>query len=238
VSDRPDGRAADLRDGDPIGAERIGAYLARQRQLRGVSLEELAGRLRIPVRSLQRLEDGAFDRDPDGFARGFVRTVAIALGLPPDETVARMLPEAHGDDDGAAGALGRVARAVTLAVVLGAAGASAWMWLASGASRALAPMFRAGEGGLVVRRDAVRALAEEHGLLTAGLEGEVRPLSLQAPAPPPADDAPAPAPAPAPPRVPERWRGSTARRSCCGWWTSASPTASPTCSCPASRGSR
>ena len=45
---------------------------------------------RIPIRSLARLEAGVFDAEPDGFARGFVRTVAIALGLPPDETVARM----------------------------------------------------------------------------------------------------------------------------------------------------
>lgn len=201
MSDRPGGRGAGLREGEAVGAERIGAYLARQRQLRGISLEELAGRLRIPERSLQRLEAGAFDRDPDGFARGFVRTVAIALGLPPDETVARMLPEASGEDDGGRGALARVARAVALAAVLGAAGASAWMWFASGASRALAPMFRPGADGLVVRRDAVRALAEEHGLLAAGLEGGARPLSLQTPpAPPPVAEEPAPAPPDAGPR--------------------------------------
>lgn len=49
---------------------------------------------RIPRRSLERLEAGAFDRSPDGFTRGFVRTVALAIGLDPDETVARMLVEA------------------------------------------------------------------------------------------------------------------------------------------------
>jgi transcriptional regulator with XRE-family HTH domain len=177
VSDRPAGARGDgLRDGDPIGAERIGAYLARQRELRGISLDELAARMRIPARSLQRLEAGVFDRDPDGFARGFVRTVAIALGLPPDETLARMLPEASGDDDGAAaGALARVARAVAVAALLGALAASVWMWLASGASQALAPMFRAREDGLVVRRDAVRALAAEHGLLADGAPPEPLP---------------------------------------------------------------
>jgi len=201
VSDRrPEGREAELRDGDAIGAERIGAYLARQRQLRGISPEDLASQMRIPLRSLQRLEAGAFDHDPDGFARGFVRTVAIALGLPPDETIARMLPEAGGHDDGAAaGALARLARAVGLAVALGAIGASSWMWLASGASRSLAPTFRAREDGLVVRRDAVRALAEEHGLLTAGAEaGTIAPLAPAAPGPdaPPPDLAPDPAPGP------------------------------------------
>jgi transcriptional regulator with XRE-family HTH domain len=206
MSDRPGGRAGESRAGDPIVAERIGAYLARQRELRGISRDELASRLRIPVRSLQRLEDGVFDHDQDGFARGFVRTVAIELGLPPDETLARMLPEAAGDDDGAgAGPLARVARAVALAVALGAAGASSWMWFASGASQALAPTFRAREDGLVVRRDAVRALAVEHGLLTAGLEaGPAAPIAPAAPAGPPPADAPpgtsAPEPAPAAPR--------------------------------------
>src|SRR5690606_40006911 len=89
---------------DAGGAERIGAYLARQRQLRGIGLDELARATRIPVRSLQRLEAGAFDLDPDGFARGFVRTVAIALGLSPEETIARMLPEARLADDRGRGA--------------------------------------------------------------------------------------------------------------------------------------
>lgn len=182
MSDRPAaGRGEGLRDGDPIAAERIGAYLARQRELRGISVDELAARMRIPVRSLQRLEAGVFDHDPDGFARGFVRTVAIALGLPPDETLARMRPEAGGDDAGAgAGAFARVARAVAVAAVLGAIGASGWMWLASGASQALAPMFRAREDGLVVRRDAVRALAAEHGLLADG--APLEPLPPAAPA--------------------------------------------------------
>jgi len=79
-------------------AEPIGAYLARQRVLRGITLEQLADTTRIPLRALARLEAGAFDVEPDGFARGFVRTVAIALGLPPDETVARMLPVVSEDD--------------------------------------------------------------------------------------------------------------------------------------------
>jgi len=79
-------------------AELIGAYLARQRVLRGITLEQLSDTTRIPLRALVRLEAGAFDVEPDGFARGFVRTVAIALGLAPDETVARMLPEANLDD--------------------------------------------------------------------------------------------------------------------------------------------
>ena len=38
-------------------------------------------------------EAGAFDGDPDGFVRGFVRTVADGLGLDADATLLRMLRE-------------------------------------------------------------------------------------------------------------------------------------------------
>jgi len=81
-----------LSEGSPEGG-RIGSYLARQRRLRGISLEELAERTKLPLRSLERLESGAFDTAPDGFARGFVRSVAGALGLDVDEAVMRLLHE-------------------------------------------------------------------------------------------------------------------------------------------------
>jgi hypothetical protein len=75
----------------------IGEYLRRQRVLRGMSAEELSQQTRIPLRSLERLESGHFDGETDGFARGFVRTVAEALGLDADDTITRMLqePAAH-----------------------------------------------------------------------------------------------------------------------------------------------
>jgi cytoskeletal protein RodZ len=139
-------------------AEAIGSYLARQRKLRGVSLDELADATRIPVRSLERLESGAFDRAPDGFARGFVRTVALALGLPPDETVARMLPEATGDEQ----ARGRRqlpsgrSFAIAGALVLASFGLLVWQgahFLPAGWTR--------DRDTTLVRRDAIKALADE-----------------------------------------------------------------------------
>jgi transcriptional regulator with XRE-family HTH domain len=140
-------------------AEAIGAYLARQRRLRGISLDELAAATRIPIRSLQRLETGAFDHEPDGFARGFVRTVAVALGLPPDETVARMLPEATGDTRrsvfrGEVGwrALGVFTLLLTLGLVV-------LVWQGS---RVLPIGWTRDRDTLLVRRDAVRALAEQY----------------------------------------------------------------------------
>jgi len=142
-------------------AEPIGAYLARQRVLRGITLEGLAETTRIPVRSLARLEAGVFDAEPDGFARGFVRTVAVALGLPPDETVARMLPEADAGDR----QRGRLR--VWLRRALGAAAVVflilAGVWTVTG--RQLLPSgWTRSRDELVHRHDAIRALAEEQGL--------------------------------------------------------------------------
>ena len=77
-------------------AQSIGAYLSAQRRLRGISIEELAHQTRIPLRSLERLESGSFDADVDGFVRGFVRTVAAALGLDADEALNRALQEPGG----------------------------------------------------------------------------------------------------------------------------------------------
>lgn len=175
-----------------LGAERIGAYLARERELRGVTLEELARQTRIPLRSLQRLESGAFDRNPDGFARGFVRTVALALGLPVEETIAKMLPETDLAEDGAAPPmLLRLVQLLGLAIVLGAVAGSFWIWLTSPRGETIAPVFQSREDGLVVRRDAVRALAEQHGLLVDASGGTFLPGADTAPAPMPAADAPA-----------------------------------------------
>lgn len=152
-----------VEDAAPLGRESIGAYLARQRRLRGISLEELAQSTRIPLRSLQRLESGVHDADPDGFVRGFVRTVAAALGLPPDETIARMLPEADADGGrGSASLLRRLARAMLWAAALGALAALGWLAVAGRDRTPLRlPGAVARPDGLLVRRDAVRALAEE-----------------------------------------------------------------------------
>jgi hypothetical protein len=152
----PEDVAVDARSAER--AESIGAYLQRQRTLRGISLDELAETTRIPIRSLRRLEAGAFDSAPDGFARGFVRTVATALGLPPDDTVARMLPEASDAApwSGRGRALARRAAAVVAVAAPLAAGALAW----SGA-RMLPSGWTRERDETHYRRDAVLALARE-----------------------------------------------------------------------------
>lgn len=133
----------------------IGAYLSRQRRLRGIEVAELAQQTRIPVRSIERLEAGAFDATPDGFARGFVRTLAEALGLDSDEAVTRMLrePEAGEDRDGSRASPGR--RALLVIGLMAAVG------LAVLASRTAFDALAGEPAHPVIRRDPVRALYVE-----------------------------------------------------------------------------
>ncbi len=139
------------------GEASIGRYLARQRELRGITLEELSTRTKIPIRSLARLESGAFDEKPDGFARGFVRTVALALGLDADEAVTRLLAEPI-PDAGRAGLGGRVGFALAL-VALAALVAALGIWRRSQEPPPAAPAARGESEGWVLRPDPVRSLA-------------------------------------------------------------------------------
>ncbi len=144
------------------GEGSIGAYLARQRRLRGISLDALSAETRLPRRSLERLEAGAFDGNPDGFARGFVRTVAGALGLDPEATVARMLPEATvAGGRGGAWVARFLHRPLTWAGVTAALLSALGLWLAI--SDRPGPAAVTTQTEVLYRRDAVRELAESVG---------------------------------------------------------------------------
>jgi cytoskeleton protein RodZ len=67
----------------------FGEHLRREREMRGVSLNEISAATRISVRFLDALENETFDRLPGGvFNRGFVRTIARYLGLEEDGLLA------------------------------------------------------------------------------------------------------------------------------------------------------
>ena len=153
----------------------IGGYLSMQRELRGITRKELCQQTQIPLRSLERLESGAFDGLDDGFVRGFVRTVADALGLDLDDTLARMSPEPTSPTDSAgiiAGAgLARIAVLVAgLALVLVSVGlVSVALQMVPGQNDA---------SPLVLRRDPVRALAEARGGSSfSATQAMVRPIA-------------------------------------------------------------
>lgn len=72
-----------------MGKGTFGENLRREREMRGVSLEEVANATRISTRFLHALENEQWERLPGGvFNRGFVRAVAHFLGLNEDALMA------------------------------------------------------------------------------------------------------------------------------------------------------
>ena len=148
------------REGEAEAVFALGAWLARQRELRGIRLEELSILTRLPLRSLERLEAGVFDGKQDGFVRGFVRTVSVAIGLDPEDAVARLLAEPVAVPRRRWPDPRRVALAATLLASTLAAVAALWQW-----THAPAGAVVENEERPFLRRDPVRALAIEQGLL-------------------------------------------------------------------------
>jgi len=70
----------------------FGEHLKREREMRGVSLDEICAATRIGNRFLEALENEEWDRLPGGvFNRGFVRAVARFLGLDEEAFVAEYM---------------------------------------------------------------------------------------------------------------------------------------------------
>lgn len=67
----------------------FGESLKREREMRGVTLDEISAATRIAIRFLQAIESEQWDQLPGGvFNRGFVRAVARYLGLDEENIVA------------------------------------------------------------------------------------------------------------------------------------------------------
>ena len=153
--------ASPVSGAEGLASTAIGEYLKRQRLLRGITVEELSTMTRIPLRSIERLEAGYFDGVADGFVRGFVRTVAVALGLDADSTVARMLDEplASPWDRNGAGLWHKQAFAVAALVAVTAL--SLWI-LRAGWNLLVGGPGSARSREVVIWRDPVHQLALEH----------------------------------------------------------------------------
>ncbi len=86
---------------------RVGAFgdrLRREREMRGVSLEEIAAATKIGTRLLRALEDEQFERLPGGiFNKGFIRAYAKYLGIDEEGAVADYLDAAGRADPEAQG---------------------------------------------------------------------------------------------------------------------------------------
>jgi|SRR5579875_572217 len=72
----------------------FGEHLKREREMRGVSLEEISAATRISVRFLEALESERWEQLPGGiFNRGFIRSIARFLGLNEDNLIAEYAME-------------------------------------------------------------------------------------------------------------------------------------------------
>ena len=70
----------------------FGDRLKKEREHRGVTLEDISLNTKIGTRLLRALEDEKFDQLPGGiFNKGFVRAYARHLGLDEDQTLADYL---------------------------------------------------------------------------------------------------------------------------------------------------
>lgn len=70
--------------------ESIGQQLRAAREARAMSIEEISRATRIPMGSVERIENGHFDDLPgEVFVRGFLRAYARAVQLPVDDVLAR-----------------------------------------------------------------------------------------------------------------------------------------------------
>jgi cytoskeletal protein RodZ len=75
----------------------FGEHLKREREMRGVSLEEVSAATRISTRFLEAIESDRWESLPGGvFNRGFIRSVARYLGLDEDSMVAEYALETRG----------------------------------------------------------------------------------------------------------------------------------------------
>jgi cytoskeletal protein RodZ len=113
-------------------AQRVAAFstwLARERELRGLSRDAVVRATRLAPAVVEALEAGEPARlPPRAYAVGYLRAYAAAVGLDPDEVVLRYEEAAGGGQAGSPGArrirLAPLAAAVLVA--LAAAGLIAW----------------------------------------------------------------------------------------------------------------
>lgn len=127
----------------------FGEHLRREREMRGVSLEEISTATRIAVRFLEAMENEQWDRLPGGvFNRGFIRSVARFLGLDEDGLVGEYALLTHDQPEKAVWATPtrsersasarepapRIWKWALLALLVILMAGGAWIWRGSGAT--------------------------------------------------------------------------------------------------------
>ena len=82
----------------------FGDWLRRQREMREISLRDIADRTKISLRYLEAMEADRFDLLPAAvFAKGFLREYARYVGLSPDDVVNHYLSVNHPEEQESGG---------------------------------------------------------------------------------------------------------------------------------------
>lgn len=67
-------------------AQDFGALIRARREAKGLSVEEIAARIKLSARALRSIEEGVLDGLPHAvYARGFVRSYGVSVGLSEEE---------------------------------------------------------------------------------------------------------------------------------------------------------
>jgi transcriptional regulator with XRE-family HTH domain len=75
-------------NGKMVMVDGLGEFLRRERELRHISLDDVAERTKISRRYLEAIEEERYDRLPgETFVRGFIRSYAQSVGLDPEDTL-------------------------------------------------------------------------------------------------------------------------------------------------------
>ena len=78
----------------------FGERMRREREMRGITLEEISEATKITSRCLQALEDEEFNKLPGGiFNKGFVRSYASYVGIDEEQAVAEFVVASGGEKD-------------------------------------------------------------------------------------------------------------------------------------------
>jgi cytoskeletal protein RodZ len=90
VTEPVDGREGLVEEAEQPTAANFGRWLRQERELRGLSRDEVARATRLTATVVDGLESGDAARmPPRGYVYGYLRTYAGALGLDPDDVVLR-----------------------------------------------------------------------------------------------------------------------------------------------------
>ena len=75
-------------NGNMTMADSPGEFLRRERELRHISLDQVAERTKINRRYLEAIEEERYEHLPgEAFVRGFIRSYAQSVGLDPEDTL-------------------------------------------------------------------------------------------------------------------------------------------------------